>query len=191
MIKAVIFDCFGVLTSEGWIPFRDEYFGADPEKLEQANMLMRRLVTGQITDEDFHIAIADLAQVGPERVGESLHANIPDEAVFAFIRTLKPTLKTAMLSNVGKNRLHEIFTPDHLKLIDIFALSSETGYVKPDERAYRDVAERLGVLPAECIFVDDQPVYVEGARKAGMQAMQFCGADQCVTDVKKLLANTQ
>ena len=42
---------------------------------------------------------------------------------------------------------------------------------KPNPRIYRLACERLGVEPAECLFVDDQPAFVEGARAAGLDAV--------------------
>jgi putative hydrolase of the HAD superfamily len=187
VIKAVVFDCFGVLASEGWIPFRDEHLAAEPAKLQQANELMRELATGQITDDTFLEAISHLANVTPEAVREQMNANVPDEEVFECIRTLKPRYKVAMLSNVGKNRLAEIFTPEQLELIDVFALSSETGYAKPDREAYQHVAKRLGVEPEECVFVDDQPRYLEGAQAAGMQTVLFQTAGLCIRELGTIL----
>jgi putative hydrolase of the HAD superfamily len=60
--------------------------------------------------------------------------------------------------------------------IDEPVFSCSVGVAKPDPRIYRIAAERLGVEPRECLFVDDQPPFVEGARVAGMDAVQL-GAD--------------
>jgi putative hydrolase of the HAD superfamily len=46
--------------------------------------------------------------------------------------------------------------------------SSEVGMRKPDVRIYRLASDRLGVEPAACVFLDDQPENVDGARAAGM-----------------------
>jgi FMN phosphatase YigB (HAD superfamily) len=45
------------------------------------------------------------------------------------------------------------------------------GVAKPDPRIYRIAAERLGVETGDCLFVDDQPNFVEGALAAGMDAV--------------------
>lgn len=60
--------------------------------------------------------------------------------------------------------------------IDEPVFSCSVGVAKPDPRIYRIAAERLGVEPGDCLFVDDQPGFVEGARTAGMNALQL-GAD--------------
>ena len=51
--------------------------------------------------------------------------------------------------------------------------ATHTGILKPDPRAYAAVVEALGVPARDCVFVDDQPRNVEGARRAGMQAVAF------------------
>lgn len=190
MIRAVIFDCFGVLATEGWIPFRDRYFGDDPEKFLQAKVLMHDLAARTITDGDFETAIAEMAGVPTDEVRKHMHANVPEERLFTYIETLKPQYKTAMLSNVGTNRLHEIFTADQLALIDVFALSSETGHVKPDPAAYRNVAEQLQIPVEACVFVDDQPAYIDGAAAIGMQTVLFQDAEQGLADLRATLADS-
>ena len=60
-----------------------------------------------------------------------------------------------------------------LREVDALVDATYTGILKPDARAYQQVADALGVPLAECVFVDDQQRNVEGALKAGMQAVQF------------------
>ena len=64
--------------------------------------------------------------------------------------------------------------------------SCSVGVAKPDPRIYRIAAERLGVEPGECLFVDDQPPFVEGARAAGMDAVRLGGEIERLEDVLDL-----
>jgi putative hydrolase of the HAD superfamily len=48
-----------------------------------------------------------------------------------------------------------------------------TGVLKPDPRAYRLCLDALGLPAQDCVFVDDQPRNVDGARAAGMTAVLF------------------
>ncbi len=59
------------------------------------------------------------------------------------------------------------------KYFDAVALSGELGFAKPDPETYHVIAERLTVEPSECVMIDDQEGYCEGARLAGMQAVHF------------------
>lgn len=51
------------------------------------------------------------------------------------------------------------------------------GVMKPDPRAYTLMVERMGVTPEECVFIDDQPVNLEGARSIGMQTVHLDPVD--------------
>lgn len=55
-------------------------------------------------------------------------------------------------------------------------VSCELGVRKPDPEIYRLTAGRLGVDPAECVFVDDRPANCAGAEAVGMAAIPFRGA---------------
>jgi HAD superfamily hydrolase (TIGR01509 family) len=64
-------------------------------------------------------------------------------------------------------------TVEQIALFDAIALSYEIGTIKPDIRAYDTIARRLAVTPSNCLMVDDQKLYCEGAIKAGMQALHY------------------
>ena len=61
---------------------------------------------------------------------------------------------------------------EHLKLFDVIVDASLTGVMKPDPRAFRGGAEALGLPLGQIVFLDDMPWNVEGARQAGMTAVQ-------------------
>ena len=54
-------------------------------------------------------------------------------------------------------------------------VSADVHIVKPDVRIYQLLMETYGLNPEECLFVDDRMDNVEGAKKAGMQGVQFLG----------------
>ena len=74
-------------------------------------------------------------------------------------------LRTALLSNADGGGPRPAGWAD---LFDAVVLSGEVGLAKPDERIYHLVARRLGLVPAECVFVDDLPGNVRCAVAAGM-----------------------
>jgi putative hydrolase of the HAD superfamily len=188
MIRAVIFDCFGVLAVEGWLPLKEKYFGNDREKFTRATNLMRQCDSGLLDYHDFMQAIATLAGISVDDVRLQIERNPPNAPLFAYIRTqLKPHYKIGLLSNAAANRLDELFTPEQQALFDAVALSFETGVPKPDPRAYAIIAGRLGVPPEACVFVDDQEHYCTAARNASMQAVVYHNFGQTKTALQKLL----
>jgi putative hydrolase of the HAD superfamily len=84
--------------------------------------------------------------------------------------------KTAMLSNCGPEVIDHIRAQrDVTRWFDTLVISWEVGVLKPHAEIYRVALDRLGVAPAETLFVDDRPENVAGARAVGMQAMVFEG----------------
>ncbi len=75
--------------------------------------------------------------------------------------------------SVGGDRLHTLFSPEQIAMFDDVVLSYHVGMAKPDPRVYRLAAERLGVDPSECLFVDDKEVYCAAARDVGMSAIKY------------------
>jgi putative hydrolase of the HAD superfamily len=173
MIQAVIFDCFGVLTTEGWLAFKEQHFAHDPQLLQDVTDLNKQSDAGMISEQTFIAAVAELAQVTEADVLQTIYTTAPNEPLFAYIKQLKSQYKIGLLSNVAADHLGQIFTPEHLALFDAKALSYDIGYSKPDARAYQTIARRLGVEPEACVFIDDVEGHVVGARDAGMQAIVY------------------
>jgi HAD superfamily hydrolase (TIGR01509 family) len=65
-----------------------------------------------------------------------------------------------------------------LRHFDDYVLSHRVRALKPSLRIYREAIARAGCEPHECFFTDDIPAYVEGARAAGMDAVQFLSCGQ-------------
>lgn len=189
MIKAVIFDCFGVLTTEGWLPFKEQQFGHDKALSEQASVLNRQSNAGLISHEQFVEKVAELANLSVNGVNEAIEVNVPNQKLFTYIaERLKPNYEIGMLSNAAANWLTELFNKDQIALFDVISLSYEAGITKPDPLSYEKIAGELGVEPGECVFIDDQERHCTGAREAGMQAILYKDFDQMKAELEKILA---
>jgi putative hydrolase of the HAD superfamily len=63
-------------------------------------------------------------------------------------------------------------------LVDAAVFSCDAGRCKPDPVLFRLIAERLGVAPAECLYVGDGGGHeLTGATRAGMTAYMLKAAD--------------
>ena len=71
-----------------------------------------------------------------------------------------------------------------MKLYDIFDLldgsiiSAEEHLIKPDPSIYLRLCEKFHLTPSECLFTDDKPENIEGAKTVGMQGIVFVAAEQ-------------
>ena len=193
MIRAVIFDCFGVLVGKG---FENTYRlgGGDPVKdrafiedmLGQANF-------GLVTDEDFRDAMAKQLGLSKEQWREVVSkAELPDLELLAFIKWLRGQYKTAILSNANTGVLDRKIGDELLKsCFDEVVVSADINLVKPDPRIYQLAAERLDVALNECVFVDDNEGHLAPARELGMRTVLFRDSAQAKAELEKILANPE
>ena len=111
-------------------------------------------------------------------------ATVADPAMVALAAEVAAHTPVALLTNNGSLLRQEFgrISPAvvaALPGVELFA-SGDLGLAKPDPEVYRTVAARYGVAPADTVFVDDSPDYVEGARRAGLRAHLFTGRDEAV-----------
>lgn len=91
-------------------------------------------------------------------------------------------LRTGLLSNAGG-----CGRPEWSGLFDAWVLSGLVGVAKPDAAAYRLVAERLGVAPERCVFVDDLRRNVLGAVSAGMTGVHHTSPAATLEELEVLI----
>ena len=107
---------------------------------------------------------------------------IPEE----FIVTLGKRYRLLVLSNT--NAIHfEMVSANYsiLTHFDHLVLSHEVGALKPNPKIYDAAIANANCAAEHCFFTDDIPAYVEGARKAGLNAEQFLGFDKLRDDLKR------
>ena len=186
-VTAIIFDCFGVLVSESWLSFKQEFFGHDSNLAQEATNLLRQADAGLLSHDDFVAKVAGMANMSTKEVTNYLDRNLPNAELFDYIKQLKPKYKIGLLSNAAADWLQELFSKEQLALFDAKTLSFESGMTKPAEGAYASIAERLGVASEACVFIDDQERHCTGAREAGMQAIWYQDFAQMKRELEKLL----
>ena len=52
-------------------------------------------------------------------------------------------------------------------------ISCEHGFLKPEKEAYLSFFDTFGLLPAECIFIDDSPANIEAGMRMGMDGIVY------------------
>lgn len=188
MIKAVIFDCFGVLTTDGWMKFRKEYLDEGTAEDSQAAELNHQADTGYLSHAEFERSVAELANVELETARRVIDTHVPNEQLFDYISTnLKPKYLIGLLSNVASDITGELFSKQQNKLFDATLFSFEIGVTKPHLAMYSTIATRLGVLTEECLFIDDRELFVTGARESGMESFQYKNYQQFVEEIQLVL----
>jgi putative hydrolase of the HAD superfamily len=186
-IKAVIFDLYGVLALNGWQAFKSKHFTDRPEIWDQVFEIGRKVDAG-LADYDELIAFtAEQAGESPETVRYQLEHTSANDELLDYIKTdLRPWYSIGILSNASRSEVvSQIFTAEQEDMFTEIILSHHVGLTKPDTRMYEAIANKLGVLTEECVFIDDQERHVEGARSAGMQGLMYADVPTLRKELEK------
>jgi len=188
VIKAIIFDCFGVLAGKG---YKRIYQSAGGDLERDSKFLEAQLHasnTGQISNAELNKRVAQRIGQSPEQWHQTVsQSELPNEELLDYIKTLKPRYKIAMLSNAYFGTAKRKFSQEQLALFDTIVVSAEVGMIKPEARIYRHCAELLGVEPTDCIYIDDLQPYVEGASAIGMKTIRYQDFEQMKSELEDLL----
>jgi epoxide hydrolase-like predicted phosphatase len=192
-IESVIFDWGGVLIDDprpGLLRYCANAFGVSQEHYTPVHdSFLDGFQKGLISEEQFWRAISrKLSKPVPDVPSLWLEAFrsacVPRPEAFSLVSSLhEKGYKTALLSNTEGPAV-EFFHRLGYDMFDVLVFSCEQGVAKPERRIYEITLEKLGSEPPRSIFIDDRRDYVQGAQKAGLNAILFESIDQ----VKRQLA---
>ena len=191
MVRAIIFDYYGVLLANTHDRHLVRLRAESPEKADDFSAINRAADMGILSQEESRRRMAELLGMTYEQLlTEYAQGEHPNEPLIEYIQgELKPHFKIGLLSNsTSRAQLDIRFAPGRLDTIFDEVVSSGTiGFVKPQPEAYEYIAMKLGVLPGECVMIDDIAEYCAGAEAAGMQAIQYASMEQAVGDLAAML----
>lgn len=198
-LTGLLVDYGGVLTTNVWDSFRAfcEAEGIDREEVKrafrdrpEAMALLRRLEAGELTEEEFSPLFGPIIGVREDRhegLVDRLFAGMqPEEGMIEALRRARTAgLKTGLISNSwGRGRYDR---DSFAELFDGVVISGEVGLYKPQPEIFRLGAERVGLDPTDCVFVDDLRENCDGAEAVGMTAVLHRGADASLERLEELL----
>jgi putative hydrolase of the HAD superfamily len=194
-LEGLLVDFGGVLTTNIWAAFDLfctseglergavlELFRDDGEALA----LLRRLETGSISDDDFEREFAAKLGVAPAGLIGRLFAGLePEQRMLDAVAAAKAAgIRTGLITNSWGMGIYERAP---LEIFDATVISGDVGLHKPDPEIYRMGAERLGLAPPQCVFVDDLRENVAGAEAVGMTALLHRDPDETVSRLSEAL----
>lgn len=186
MIRAIIFDCFGVLYggSLGYLAS----LAPDGRAVEVHDINMQKDY-GYISYEEYLDQTAEVIGKEPAEVEEILRQkHVRNEELVAYVRELKASYKIGLLSNIGEKALDGLFSAEEQQeLFDVRVLSYEEGMAKPNPEIFRLTAERLEIDPGACVMIDDLADNCEGAEVAGLFAIQHITNHLTKNELSKII----
>jgi epoxide hydrolase-like predicted phosphatase len=197
-IQAVVFDIGGVLEITpdlGWAPAWESRLGLPAGEIgERMADAWRGGEIGAVSEAEVHQAARERLGLDEGQLAEFMadlwrdYLGTANAELIEYARRLRPRYRTGILSNsfVGA-RERERAAYGFEDLVDEIVYSHECGLSKPDPRAYALVCSRLGVEPVETVLVDDTEMCVDGARLAGLHAVQYRDNAQAIGGIEELL----
>jgi epoxide hydrolase-like predicted phosphatase len=158
-----------------------------------ADSMVARFEKGLVEKDEFETHLAELLSHGaPEPleptdlIARMLEDIRLDEAMVAAVRAARASgIRTALLSNswgldyYPRELLEELF--------EEVVISGEVAMRKPDPDVYLHTAERLGLRPEQCVFVDDHDDNIEAAAKVGMRTVHHRETPETIEEIERAL----
>jgi putative hydrolase of the HAD superfamily len=205
MTRALVIDFGGVLTTSLGDAFRAfcQREGADYEKVRaalkqaygdlDADSMVARFEKGLVEKEEFETHLAEVLSEDLDEpldptdlIARMLEDVRIDHDMVAAVRAARAAgIRTALLSNswgvdyYPRELLEELF--------EEVVISGEVGMRKPDADAYLHTAERLGLRPEQCVFVDDHDDNVEAAARVGMRTVHHQETSRTIEELEAAL----
>jgi epoxide hydrolase-like predicted phosphatase len=194
--RGLLVDYGGVLTTSLFESFRAfcESEGLAPETLgarfrsdRASRQLLIGLETGTIEEAQFEPQLA-------ARLGVSAHGLIdrmfagskPDDSMLDAVRAARRAgIRTGLISNSWGTRRYDRSQLN--ELFDGVVISGEVGMRKPASEMYELGAERIGLEPTACVFVDDLPFNLDPAAQLGMATIHHVSAERTISELERLL----
>jgi epoxide hydrolase-like predicted phosphatase len=197
-VRGLLVDFGGVLTTNVFDSFRafGEAEGLDPQTVKRAFRedpealgLLRELERGDIAVEEFEPRFGERIGVSDTDglVGRLFGGVGPDDRMVEAVRRARAGgVRTGLISNSwGEGLSYDTSMLE--ELFDGIVISGDVGMHKPEPEIFLLGAERIGVPPAECAFVDDLRENCAGAEAVGMTAILHRGADSTLPRLEELL----
>ncbi len=194
--KGLLVDYGGVLTSNLFESFgafcRDE--GLETDVIMRrfagdraARELLIELECGRMSETEFQTRLGGLLGVDPENLIDRMFAGSRADVAMrdAVLHARRSGIRTGLISNSWVERHYDAAMLD--ELFDGVVISAREGMRKPAPRMYELGAERIGLEPSSCVYVDDLPFNLTPAAELGMATIHHVDTRQTVAALDRLL----
>jgi putative hydrolase of the HAD superfamily len=200
--RGLLLDFGGVVTTDFFASL-----GAYCERLGLPRDRFRELVTadpigrslyhqverGELSQPEFERRIARLLGVEPDGLVRGLLADLrPDPLMTDAVAQARAAgIRAGVISNSWGTAPFDPYAGYQLdEQFDAVVISSDVGIRKPDPAIYLLAADKLGVTPKACVFVDDIPSNLGPAREVGMAVVHHVDPVSTIRELELLFGLT-
>ena len=199
MIRAVIFDLNGVFIKSPLLSERFEAeFGIPPEKFLPALREIMEKVRRPDAGDAFRYWEKYLKKEWKLNLSKKqffdfwFNAEKESKEMIRVARELKAkNIRLFILSNNFMERAD--YYEDNFRfldeLFDKIYYSWQTGFVKPDTRAFKKVLSDNNLKAKECVYVDNQKGNIDSAKRLGMRTILFTNFKGAEAKLKNITAS--
>ena len=159
--------------------------------------VLREYETGQVSSVEFIERVSTLIQLAithNEFIAAWTDIFTPNESIIPVVKSLKAQGYRLILGS-NTNEIHathfRVQFASTLGHFDALILSHETKHMKPNPEFYLACARAAGVDPVDCVFIDDLPGNIQGARTAGLFGILYDSTEKLITDLDKIGISTK
>ncbi|WP_292464682.1 HAD family phosphatase [Methanolobus sp.] len=206
MLKGIIFDSDGVLVdsmpyhAQAWVQvFREEGIDVRKEEIYEVeganhvgviNTMFRK--TDKKPGKDSYDSLLTKKR---EYFMKNSKAE-PFEGMLECLQSLKGRYKLAVASGADKTIVNDLMDRFYPGIFDVRITGEDVENGKPDPEPYVKAAGKLGIDAVECMVVENAPLGVQSAKKAGMYCVavstyippeKVAGADRVFKDHSRLI----
>ncbi len=192
VIKAILFDAGGVYLKGNFAQFAKKAFGilGISKTVSAVNEVTpdEMFDRGKISIQEFFKKCFKVPiSIEQEKQLVNLWTNNwkLEPKMAKLVKQLKKNYRLGMISNSDAVNFPVYAKKGWLEPFEVLVLSHELGILKPEKEIYQIAIQKLGLMPEECLFIDDQEKCVEGAQKLGMKAIWFHSFEQLKKDLTR------
>ena len=152
--------------------------------------LYHRVERGEISQSTFERDLAALLGIAADGLVAGLLAGLrPDRPMIeAVAGARKAGIRVGMITNSWGTAPYDPYEGYQLnERYDALVVSGEVGIRKPTPEIYRLAADKLGIPPSRCVFVDDVAANLPPAAELGMATIHHVDSSQTIAQLERLL----
>lgn len=212
MIKAVLWDFGGVITTspfEAFNRYESEHdiprdFIRSVNARNPQHNAWAQLESNAIDLSEFDGLFAQETEAAGHRIPGSqvlsLLSGDVRPAMVTALEAIKSRYRVACITNnvrdagsgpgmaIGADKAQAVASV--MALFEFVIESSVVGLRKPDPRIYQLACEKMGIDPAETVFLDDLGINLKPARALGMRTIKVTSEEQALVDLENMLEMT-